>query len=488
MKGAAMKNSVLKLLITAVMLFLAGLLKASDDGGAAGSFLYAGGSGARSAGLANSCSADSSDASGAYFNPALVTAVKYTQLSFYYMAPSEGIAYNLVSFALPVMEYGMLAFSRVELETDGVERITAEGIKIGDFSDRSDGYMLTYAYPFTESFSAGLTLKLVTRSFDTYNSNGFGIDAGAAYSFGNVVTASVSLLNITRPALKIGSVIEDYPMNMRTGAALYLFDTKVVLMGDALFINILSDGRNFTDNKGKVFVRYSGGLEYRPFDFAAVRCGINQAVPAVGGGITTENFTLDYAASFAAIGVVHNFGVTARFGEVPTEREKKLIQEKSGLLKDKEKMSENFMNVAYGQLYLSALNHYNTGAYEKAQEEVKALLSIKTGDESVEKLSSDITVMLNRKAAGVKFDEAAALLVKGETKKGIEIIKNAEKVYPGIKDAKIKEYMANGSKEIEERRYMDARQWYEKVLAIDPSNARAAEMLGKIRDLIDMGR
>ncbi|OPZ65594.1 MAG: hypothetical protein BWY84_00414 [Candidatus Aerophobetes bacterium ADurb.Bin490] len=48
--------------------------------------------------------------------------------------------------------------------------------------------------------------------------------------------------------------------------------------------------------------------------------------------------------------------------------------------------------------------------------------------------------------------------------------------------------MANGSKEIEERRYMDARKWYEKVLAIDPSNARAAEMLGKIRDLIDMGR
>ncbi|MBN2754045.1 MAG: hypothetical protein JXR81_04180 [Candidatus Goldbacteria bacterium] len=483
-----MKNLMIKLLLFVFMFISPVLLQASDDGGAAGGFLYAGGSGARSAGLANSSSADSSDASGAYFNPALVTSVKYTELSFYYMTPSEGIAYNVISFALPVREYGILAFSRVELEADGVERITDEGIKTGDFSDRSDCYMLTYAYPFTESFSAGLTLKLVTRSFDTYNSNGFGIDAGTTYNFGDVFTVSVSLLNITRPVLKIGSIIEDYPMNMRAGGALYLFDTKLVLLGDALFINILSDGRDFMGNDGKVFIRYSGGLEYRPFDFAAIRGGINQAGPAVGGGVTTENFTLDYAATFAVIGVVHNFGVTARFGEVPTEREKKLIQEKSGLIKDKEKMSENFMNVTYGQLYLSALNHYNTGNYEKAQAEVKALLSMKTGDESAEKLSSDITLMLNRKAAGVKFDEAAALLAKGETKKGIEMIKNAEKVYPGIKDAKIKEYMANGSKEIEERRYMDARQWYEKVLAIDPSNAKAAEMLGKIRDLIDMSK
>ena len=250
-----MKNSVLKLLITAVMLFLAGLLKASDDGGAAGSFLYAGGSGARSAGLANSCSADSSDASGAYFNPALVTSVKYTQLSFYYLAPSEGIAYNLISFALPVMEYGMLAFSRVELETDGVERITAEGIKTGDFSDRSDGYMLTYAYPFTESFSAGLTLKLVSRSFDTYNSNGFGIDAGAAYNFGNVVTASVSLLNITRPALKIGSVIEDYPMNMRTGRRFICLMQKLFCGRRAVYQYPVRR-KNFTDNR-QSFIRYS---------------------------------------------------------------------------------------------------------------------------------------------------------------------------------------------------------------------------------------
>jgi len=483
-----MKNLMMKILLLAGMLILPLLLQASDDGGAAGSFLYAGGSGARSAGLANSSSADSSDASGAYFNPALVTMVKYTELSFYYMTPSEGIAYNVISFALPVREYGILAFSRVELETDGVERITDEGIKTGDFSDRSDCYMLTYGYPLTDSFSLGLTLKLVTRSFDTYNSNGFGIDAGGTYNFGGVFTASVSLLNITRPALKVGSVIEDYPMNMRAGGALYLFDTKLVLMGDALFINILSDGRNFTDNDGKVFIRYSGGLEYRPFDFAAIRGGINQAGPAVGGGVTTENFTLDYAATFAPIGVVHNFGVTARFGEVPTEREKKLIQEKSGLLKDKEKMSENFMNVTYGQLYLSALNHYNTGEYEKAEAEVKALQSMKTGDADAAKLSADIQLMLNKKAASVKFEKAVAYLLKNDTKNGYAVIRDAEKVYPGIKDYKIKEYMENGTKDIENRRYLDAQKWYENILAVDPSNAKAAEMLGKIRDLTEMAK
>jgi hypothetical protein len=96
--------------------------------------------------------------------------------------------------------------------------------------------------------------------------------------------------------------------------------------------------------------------------------------------------------------------------------------------------------------------------------------------------------MLNKKAASVKFEKAVAYLLKNDTKNGYAVKREAEKIYPGIKDYKIKEYMENGTKDIENRRYLDAQKWYENILAIDPSNAKAAEMLGKIRDLKDMAR
>ena len=461
---------------------------ASEDGGAAGGFLFAGGSGARSAGLANSCVADSSDASGGYFNPALVTTVKNTELTFYYTSPMGDVNYDVISFALPVLEYGMLSFSRVELATEGVERITAEGIKTGDFSDKSEAYLLTYGYPFTDSLSAGLTVKMITRSFDTMNASGFGLDAGITYNFGGIFNASLAFLNITQPSIKIGSVAELYPMNMRLGGALYILDSHIALTGGLLLVNILADGRDFTDYNGKIIPRGAGGVEFRPFDFVAIRGGFSQDGPAAGAGITTENFTLDYAATFSVIGLVHNFGVTARFGIVPTEREKKLEMEKKKLAGEKEKLTEGITNMSYSQLYLSALNSYNTGNIDKADSEIKELQKNKNNDPNIDKLASDIRVALNRRAAGVKFDAAVAELAKGKKDSGLAMIREAEKSFPGITDAKIKEYMDKGAKNIEDRRFMDAKQWYENILAVDPSNAKAAEMLGKIQDLSNMTR
>lgn len=487
MKGAFVRKiAMLKFFVISMIFCCPIFLAATDDGGGTGAFLYSGGSGARSAGLANACSSDSNDASGAYFNAALVTSVKNTELSFYYMSPFEGISYDVLSFALPVYSYGMLAFSRVELSVEGVEKISEEGIKTGDFSDKNICYMLTYGYPVTSSFSLGLSFKLLTRDFDGLNANGFGIDGGLLYDFGGVFTASLAFQNIMQPSLKIGTDLEAYPLNVRAGGALYLFERRFAIMGDILVINALSDGRDYSGGSGHAVIRAAGGAEVRIFDFAALRCGINQSGPAAGAGVTTENFTLDYAASFTQLGVIHNFGVTARFGAVPTEREKKLADEKKRLEKDKETLSQGVIAMSNAQLYLSAMNDYNKGDYETAEKKVSALMQNGTMDAAAEKLASDIRVALNRKTAGLKFDAAAAHMANGDREKGIKLIKEAEMIFPGITTAKISEYLEKGTGEIEARHYDGAKGFFARVLAVDPSNAKAAEMLGKIQDLTDM--
>ena len=484
MKGVAVRI----IMITILMIAAPAVALALSDGGAAGGFLYAGSPGARSAGMANSSAADGDGASGAYFNPALITAVKHTEAEFYYMSPADGFDFNVFGFAMPVMDYGIMSFTRAELKAEGVERITSEGIKTGDFSDLSDAYMLTYAYPVTGSLSLGLTLKLITRSFDTSNANGFGVDAGASYDFGGVFRASLAVINAAQPAIKIGTETETYPMDLRLGGALYLFDSKLALTGGLLMINVLSDGREFAGNNGRLFFRPSGGAELKPFDFIAVRGGWGMSGPAAGAGIITGNFTLDYAASFTEQGVVHNFGVTALFGEVPSEREKKLVKEKEALAGDRLKLEGDLASMSFEQIYLLALNNYNTGNYEKARVLTGVLQKSRPGDAKVEKLAADTRVALNRAAAGARFDEAVPAIVKGDAAAGMAIIKEAEKLFPGITGAKIKEYMDNGAKEIDNRRYMNAKKWYESVLAVDPSNAKAAEMLGKLRDLQDMAK
>lgn len=481
-----MKKTHIKAFLIAVFaVMLSGAVSASDNG-SAGSFLFAGSAGARAAALGSACSAYCTDSSAAYYNPALITYVKFTELTFYYTTPMEGIAYDVLSFALPIGEYGILAFSRVELASDGLERIDADGIKTGDFSDRQNAYMLSYGYSFGGTLSLGATLKLVTRSFDRQNANGFGIDIGALYELNDTFSASLALQNALPPSVKTGDTAENYPVNIRLGAALRFFDSWLNIMGDALLINLFPDGGDFTGGRGKMYYSFSGGIEGRPFGFTALRAGISQAGPALGAGITTENFTVDYAVTFAQLGILHNFGLTARFGLVPTEREKKLENEKKKLEQDKSRLLAGLSDMTNEQILLSALNDYNTGAFEQAAIKVKALLDKKSTDPLVKKLDSDVRLALNKKAAAAIYDDGVALMVKGEKVKGLELIKAAEKKYPGITEVMNKEYMERCEKEINARNYENAKACFINILAVDPSNAKAVEMLEKIQELINM--
>jgi len=468
-----------KIIAVTLMLIMPYFAFASADSGYAGSFLFDGDSGARNAGLSGANVSDIDDASGGYYNPALIAPLKFTQFTFYYLSPYEDIGFSAASFAIPLNEYGILGFQRIELSVDGIERITSDGIKTGDFKDVRESYLLSYAYQFENMISAGISGRFVSRVFDSFSANGFGLDAGLAYKHQGLFSVSMAFLNVMQPSLKLGSSFETYPLNMRFGTAVYLLDSNLVLTGGVLVINLLSDGRDFLDEKGRQSIRFASGAEYRAFGFTAIRAGISRDAFTAGAGLTAGNFTLDYAMEFKGTALMHNFGITALFGEVPTERERRLKAEKTLLEKGMEEMTGS-------QLYLAAMNDYNSGMYEEAEKRLKKLEQSGKLNAEAQKLRADIKLAFNRREAGKTFDSAAKIILDGKREQGLKMITEAEKTYKGITDAKIKEYFEAGSKAIDSRNYQEASDKYKMILAVEPGNAKAAEMLDKLEGLREM--
>jgi hypothetical protein len=481
-----MKKTIVALILVLISCPLRAFLDTAQTGGSNGSFLYYGGSGPRSVALGNACSAICDDAASAYFNPACIADLKYKEISFYYKAPLQDVSYDVLSFALPAGDYNIFSFSRVDYTTDGIEKVSADGIKEGNFSDVQDAYMLSYAHRFSGLFSVGISGKLITHSSDTFNGHAFGIDAGALISAGEVCNFSFALQNILSPSIRINQANEVYPVNFRFGTGIFFFDKKLAVMADLIIVNLLMDKSEFDDASAMMNMRAGAGIEYKPFSFAAIRAGINDTSVSVGAGITSDNFTIDYAASFFEAAIVHNFGITARFGMLPTEKEKKVEAEKSRLENEKKTLEADKQQLIQGTLYQSALKDLTDGSLDSADSKVKTLLDQDPKDKDALKLKLDIDLARVKKEASAKFDFALQMLLKGDKEKGKITLAEAEKQSPGISAMKVKEYLDNADLEIASRNYDKARISLLNVLAVDPDNSLALPKLEKIQEIMDM--
>lgn len=149
---------------------------------------------ARAVAMGGAFTAISDDASSVFFNPAGMTRVKKTEFLFSHTDWITDISHEYVGLVVPGGLMGTFGVSACfvtmgDIQTTRIDDIATvmredlgEGLPAYSSSDLALG--LSYAYRFTNKFSAGITAKYATEKISDMSAGGLALDLGTYYMTG----------------------------------------------------------------------------------------------------------------------------------------------------------------------------------------------------------------------------------------------------------------------------------------------------------------
>jgi len=301
------------------------------------------GIGADALGLGNSVVAQTGGVNSGYWNPAGLTNVKdWLEVGLMHSSYFAGIAkYDYLGLAHRIDDKSSLGFSAIRFAVDDIPNTTqlidnAGNIdydKISTFTAADYAFLLSYSRKLgIDGLSVGGNVKLIHRKVgDFARSWGFGLDAGAQYSFQNKWKFGLMMRDVTSTfnAWVFTLDEETKEVFLATGNSLpenglELTLPKIILAGYRKFeitksglyasteidLDISTDGkRNTLIRTGLISLDPHMGISFGFKEYVSVRGGISnfQYVknfddtqtlnfqPNIGIGLNLKNFYIDYA-------------------------------------------------------------------------------------------------------------------------------------------------------------------------------------------------
>ncbi|MCI0691618.1 PorV/PorQ family protein [candidate division KSB1 bacterium] len=156
----------------------------SRTGTAAAQFLQIGVS-ARGTGMGESFVALVEDASGAYYNPGVLSLISKRQALFNHTNLPAGLAHFYGSYVQPVGNIGTFALSFIVLTTGDIPVTVAFQGPTGETFSASDVAIgLSYARKLTDRFSVGGTAKFIAEDLAGFDARTVAFDVGTIYQTG----------------------------------------------------------------------------------------------------------------------------------------------------------------------------------------------------------------------------------------------------------------------------------------------------------------
>lgn len=263
------------------------------------------GIGARALSMGGAFGPVADDASAIYYNPAGLTNLTSYEVQFMHAPFFQDTNLDSVTAALPLTPYLVFGASGVILRSTGFESRDSSNQFVGNNGQISQtAYMLGAALRF-DTFSLGTTVKLLSENVLGYNSQAVGIDVGALMPVTSWLKASASLQNINSPSITLISDKDTFPLRYNAGVSV-TFPGKIFLLA--------AEYHGGTNIGGNTVV--AGGELTLAKNFK-LRAGVDdQTLPTAGFGVGYRYFTFDYALANHPLGVLHRFGMTAKFGDI----------------------------------------------------------------------------------------------------------------------------------------------------------------------------
>lgn len=223
--------------------------------------------GARSAGMGSAFTAVTDmGAASVFWNPGIMTYTEGSGAYFNHTTWIADISYEAIGLVHTLKDIGSIGVGVLFLNSGNIDKAVESGLT-GDtytFSDMAAG--VSYARRFTDRFSVGGTVKLVSEKVDDVTANTFAIDVGTIYEIGARGFKLAAAMKNLGPNLKYSKETGlDWPLpvNMRVGV---IGEPVKLPMGKLLTGAEVIKSRDYTEI-------YAVGAEYWLNDYIALRGG-----------------------------------------------------------------------------------------------------------------------------------------------------------------------------------------------------------------------
>lgn len=277
----------------------------------------------RSAALAGSMVAASDDPNIIFYNPAGISLLDESPVSFSYLSHLADINYASLSGSYEFEGIGRFAAGIQYVNYGDFTRRDNLGNELGNFGAGDLAMTFGYGNILDENFYYGVNVKFIYTSIENQSSTAIATDWGLQYhlpddgwSFG------LSILNVGTQISSYFDNSEDLPLDIRLGLSKDLTHTPFRLYFSMNRLN--EKGDNFLDR----FTNLSFGSEIKISSVIKLRFGYDNdkrqdwkianssglAGVSLGFGIKASKYKVDYSfTSMGSIGSLHRFGVITSF-------------------------------------------------------------------------------------------------------------------------------------------------------------------------------
>jgi len=287
------------------------------------------GAGARSFSMGAAFYSVSDDASATYWNPAGLSQLTRKEITALHIElfPGTDTRYDFISFVYPTPKLGVFGANIIRLFSGGFEKVNIQidpkqgiiDIKTLDkFDDIQTAFTAAYGKKVLENISIGVATKFIQRSLDNIKDFIFTFDAALL----------MQGINPKFPNLNIGFGIKNLltqsfdtedklPLIVRFGISNRFLKDKLLLSFDL-------------EKNLKAQPTWCVGTEYNIVNFLALRLGFTGETgfreSNAGFGIKYKDYLVDYAFAIHDMGFLHRISGTWKFGRDITQNREALIR------------------------------------------------------------------------------------------------------------------------------------------------------------------
>jgi tetratricopeptide (TPR) repeat protein len=279
------------------------------------------GAGSRALALSGAYAGVADDVTALFWNPAGLARLDRMEVSAMHINLFFDTPYDFVGGALPMLDFGTIAFGAVRLATGSIQLRDDNGFLLsadGNYDLRE--YLIGFGREAPFGLRLGGTVHVDQKRLVGNFTTGVGLDAGLQFNLTpdlvdetwQRLTLGLDVQNLLGTRLQLGQNTDILPLNVRAGLA-YPWE-----FAGSLHQRILTTA-GLEKSTWRDW-RWSAGLEYSLLDLIAVRGGLQTDAWSAGGGVQYAGFALDYAVAGQELGLTHRFTLTYRFGQSLSEQ------------------------------------------------------------------------------------------------------------------------------------------------------------------------